>query len=79
MKIEDIPQNGWIYGLTDGNPIVEYHVKDVIYTALNMEDLKKDIISAMTDIMTECAQVIQHANAMRECTAAMYAEEYGGA
>ena len=66
MKIEDIQQNGWVYGLKNGNPCVEDEVKDMIYSAKNTEDAKKDIISKMTEIMTECACVIQHANAMRD-------------
>ena len=65
MKIEDIPQNGWIFGLANGDPSIEDHVHDLMYTAIDVTDLKRDIISKMSEIMTECAQVIQHANAMR--------------
>lgn len=77
MKIEDIPQNGWIYGLAQGDPFIEDHVKDVMYTALNINDLKKDIITVMSDIMTECAQIIQHANAMRDDQKCTYTGDCG--
>ena len=66
MKIGEVPQNGWIYGLRSGNPSIEDEVKDIIYTANNTSDLRHDIISKMTEIMTGCAQVILHANAMKD-------------
>ena len=73
MEIKEIPQNGWIYNLKHGDPFIEDHVHDKIHLATSMTELRHDIISQMTDIMTECAQVIQHANAMKtpkECTCA---------
>ena len=63
MKIEDIPQNGWIYG-------VKLRLKNEVLSSIHMSnditEAKSKIITEMTDIMTECAQVIQHANAMRD-------------
>ena len=63
MKIEDIPQNGWIYG-------VKLRLKNEVLSSIHMSnditEAKSKIITEMTDIMTECAQVIQHANAMKD-------------
>lgn len=65
MKIYKIPQNGWIYNLKHGDPFIEDHVYDKIHLAKDMTEVKHDIISQMTDTITECAQVIQHANEMK--------------
>ncbi len=78
MKLEEIPQNGWIYGLANGDPLIEDHVKDILHTASGTTDFRQDIISKMTEIMTECAQVIQHANAMKDDRICTCKEKRGG-
>jgi len=66
MRLKDIPQNGWIFGLKHGRSSIESGVADAIFNSEDMTELKSRIILEMSEIMTECAQVIQHANAMRE-------------
>lgn len=75
MKLEDIPKKDqkWIKRLEHGDPFIEDHVIDKIQLATHTTELKQDIISQMFDIITECLQVIQNANAMetpKECTCA---------
>ena len=63
MKVEDIPQNGWIYGIKKG---LSSEVTGIINTSSDITEVKSRIITEMTELMTECAQVIQHANAMKD-------------
>ena len=65
MRLKDIPQNGWIFGL-EHNSQINCRVHDAIFNSKDMTKLKSRIILEMTEIMTECAQVIQHANAMKD-------------
>ena len=75
MFFKDIPKKDleWMNSLSHGSSTIENDVNDAIVFAEDMTELKSRIIIHMTDLMTECAQVIQHANAMetpKECTCA---------
>lgn len=66
MYFKDIPKKElkWINNLKHGSTTIEEDINDAILGAEDMTELKGRIILFMTDIMTECTQVIQHANAM---------------
>jgi len=66
MFYKDIPDTDleWIKELKHGDPFVEDHVTDLLYIAIDIDEFKKDVTSKMSAIITECAQVIQHANEM---------------
>jgi len=75
MYFKDIPRKElmWISNLKHGSTTIEEDINDAILGAEDMTELKSKIILYMTDIMTECTQVIKHANEMEtpnECTCA---------
>ena len=79
MKYEDVPkkESAWIKELKHGDPFIEDHVREEIHLALDITDLKTSIISKMTELMTECAHVIQHANAMKKDRICTCKEKHG--
>ena len=75
MYFKDLPTKDllWLRDLKHGSSSIEQDINDAIYEAKDMTDLKAGIIQYMADMMTECAQVIVHANAMEKqklCTCA---------
>lgn len=75
MYFKDLPTKDllWLRDLKHGSSSIEQDINDAIYEAEDITELKSKIIQYMADMMTECAQVIQHANDMetpKECTCA---------
>lgn len=75
MYFKDLPTKDllWFRELKHGTSSIEQEINDAIYEAEDMTELKSRIIQYMADMMAECAQVIQHANAMEtppQCTCA---------
>lgn len=68
MEIEDIPkeEQEWIVHLHHGSLSVQNEVYDAVSNSDDITELKSTIITYMSELMTECAQVIQHANAMKD-------------
>jgi len=81
MFFKDLPTKDllWFRELKHGSSSIEQDINDAIFEAEDITELKSRIILYMTEMMTECAQVIQHANKMetqKECTCA---QNNGGA
>lgn len=75
MYFKDLPTKDllWLRDLKHGSSSIEQDINDAICEAENITELKSKIIQYMADMMTECAQVIQHVNDMetpKECTCA---------
>lgn len=75
MYFKDLPTKDllWFRELKHGASSIEQDINNAIFEAENMTELKSKIIQYMAEIMTECAQVIQHTNAMEtpnQCTCA---------
>ena len=73
MYFKDLPTKDllWLRDLKHGSSTIEEDVNDAIVNAENMTEFKSRIIYSMADMMTECAQVIQHVNEIetpKECT-----------
>ena len=73
MFFKDIPTKDllWLRDLKHGSSTIEEDVNDAIVFAEDITEFKSRIICSMTDMMTECAQVIQHVNEIetpKECT-----------
>lgn len=75
MYFKDLPTKDllWLRELKHGSSTIEQDINDAICEAEDMTELKSKIIQYMTEMMDECAQVIQHANDMETpppCTCA---------
>lgn len=75
MYFKDLPTKDllWFRDLKHGSSSIEQDINNAICEAEDITELKSKIIQYMADMMTECAQVIQHANDMetpKECTCA---------
>ena len=68
MKIEDIPEeeHKWIEDLKHGPYYTEDIVHDTLNDSVDITEFKKEIITSMAEVMTECALIIQHANTMKD-------------
>jgi hypothetical protein len=68
VEIEDIPkeERKWIEDLNRGSYYTEDIVHDTLNDSVDITEFKREIVISMAEVMTECAQVIQHANAMKD-------------
>ena len=68
MKLDDIPEKErkWIEELRFGHCDIETEIYDALHFSSDTTGFKSDIITRMSETMTECAKVIQHANAMKD-------------
>jgi len=75
MYFKDIPTKDllWLRELKHKYSTIEEDINDAICEAEDIPEFKSRIINSMTELMSECAQIIQHANEMetqKKCTCA---------
>ncbi|MHA1287204.1 MAG: hypothetical protein ACTSPB_07335 [Candidatus Thorarchaeota archaeon] len=75
MYFKDLPTKDllWLRELKHKYSTIEDDINDAIVFAEDIPEFKSRIIHSMTEMMIECAQVIQHVNAMKtpkKCTCA---------
>jgi len=67
MYFKDLPTKDllWFRELEHGSSTIEDDINDAIVFAEDITEFKSRIINSMTEMMTECAQIVKYANAMK--------------